>query len=40
MVFSFDRKRGGRIGARVEKLGIIRGGAGLANLSRPVVDMW
>ncbi|KIF65541.1 hypothetical protein NX10_01390 [Pseudomonas fluorescens] len=40
MVFSFDRKRGGRIDARVEKLGIIRCEDGLANLSRQDVDMW
>ncbi|MFJ5237247.1 hypothetical protein ACIP86_11040 [Pseudomonas neuropathica] len=40
MVFSFDRKRGGRIDARVEKLGIIRCEDGLANLSRQDVDVW
>ncbi|KPG99141.1 MULTISPECIES: hypothetical protein [Pseudomonas] len=40
MVFSFDRKRGGRIDARVEKLGIIRCEDGLANLSRQLMDMW
>jgi hypothetical protein len=40
MVFSFDRKRGGRIDARVEKLGIIRCEDGLANLSRQLMDLW
>jgi len=40
MVVSFDRKRGTRFDALVEKLGIIRCEGGLANLSRQDVDMW
>jgi hypothetical protein len=38
MVFSFDRKR--RRDAQVEKLGIIRGEGGLANLPDLLQDVW
>jgi hypothetical protein len=40
MVVSFDRKRGTRFDALVEKLCIIRGEDGLANYSGQVMDMW
>ncbi|MDZ5432355.1 hypothetical protein T3H00_06725 [Pseudomonas fluorescens] len=40
MVFSFNRRRGGRFDALVEKLGIIRCQGGLANYSGRVMDMW